>query len=160
YISFYRRHRDCYVRTRDVGPVALLRSYPSITYHNSSAGLSAILAEQTLIQSRIPFQLIFDEHLATLSPSTCSVLILPNSECLSDDQLAAIRRFVEAGGGLVATEQAGRYDEWRRSRPIPGLHGLVDHQARGRGWEEHVVATAAVSGPTSQKQVGRGRVFY
>lgn len=160
YISFYRRYRDCFVGSRDVAPVSVLRSYPSITYHNSAAGLSAILAEQTLIQSRIPFQLIFDEHLATLSRSTCSVLILPNAECLSNDQIAAIRRFVEAGGGLVVTEQAGLYDEWRRLRVTPGLHGLVDNQVLGADYEERVEAAAPASGSTSQKQAGRGRIVY
>jgi hypothetical protein len=160
YISFYRTHRDCYVGTRDVAPVALLRSYPSITYHNSAAGLSAILAEQMLIQSRIPFRLIFDEQLATLSSSEHSVLILPNSECLSDDQIAVIRRFVEAGGGLVVTEQAGLYDEWRRLRVSPGLHGLIDHQVRGAAYEEEVKASAIASGAPSRKEAGRGRVFY
>jgi hypothetical protein len=160
YIAFYRRYRDCFVGTRDVAPVAVLRSYPSITYHNSAAGLSAILAEQTLIQSRIPFQLIFDEHLATLSPSTCSVLILPNSECLSDDQIAAIRGFVEAGGGLVVTAQSGLYDEWRRLRVTPGFHGLVDHQVRAAAYEEEVKASAVASGAPSRKEVGQGRVFY
>ena len=45
YISFYRRFRDCFVGTRDVAPVAVLRSYPSITYHNSAVGLSTILAD-------------------------------------------------------------------------------------------------------------------
>ena len=66
--------------------------------------------EQALIQAKVPFHLIFDEHLHQLSPSKCKVLILPDSECLSDDQLALIRRFVEAGGGLIATEDAGLYD--------------------------------------------------
>src|ERR1035437_1345210 len=98
----------------DVATVAVFRSYPSITYHNAGAGLSAILVEQALIQARVPFHLAFDEHLNHLSPETCKVLILPDSECLSDQQLTTISRFVEAGGGLVATEQAGLYDQWRR----------------------------------------------
>ena len=123
YISFYRKNRDLYVGTKDVASVAVFRSYPSITYHNSRAGLSAILVEQALIQAKIPFHLIFDEHLNDLSPATCKVLILPDSECLSDDQLALIRRFVEAGGGLIATEQAGLYDPWRRLRVKPGIAG-------------------------------------
>ena len=160
YISFYRKHRDCFVGSRDVAPVAVLRSYPSLTYHNSAAGLSAILAEQTLIQSRTPFQLIFDEHLAALSPSELSVLILPNSECLSDEQIAHIRRFVESGGGLVVIGQSGLYDEWRRLRVTPGLHGLVDHQLGGEAYEEEVTASAVASGEPSRKQVGPGRVFY
>ena len=160
YISFYRKHRDCYVGSRDVAPVAVLRSYPSIAYHNSAAGLSAILAEQTLIQSRTPFRLIFDQHLAALSPSELSVLILPNSECLSDEQIAHVRRFVESGGGLVVIGQSGLYDEWRRLRVTPGLHGLVDHQVGGAAYEEEVTASAVASGEPLRKEVGQGRVFY
>ena len=85
YISFYRKNRDCYVETEDVASVAVLRSYPSITYHNSRVQLSTILVEQALIQARVPFHLVFDEHLEQL-PSLCKVLILPDTECLSDAQ--------------------------------------------------------------------------
>lgn len=160
YISFYRKNRDCYVGTRDVASVAVLRSYPSMTYHHSRAGLSTILIEQTLIQSRIPFHMIFDEHLATLSPSASKVLILPDSECLSDSQIASIRDFVEAGGGLIVTEQAGLYDQWRRFRPTPGLRGLVDDQVGGSSYEESVKQAAVAMGAPSRKEVGRGRVYY
>jgi len=160
YISFYRRHRDCFVGARDVAPVAVLRSFASITCHHSAAGLSAILTEQTLIQSRVPFQLLFDEQLLTLSHSDIGVLILPDSECLSDDQMAAIRGFVEAGGGLVVIGQSGLYDEWRRLRVTPGLHGLVDTQDRGADYEVVVTASAAASGIPLRKEVGRGRVLY
>ena len=160
YISFYRKNRGLYLGTKDVAPVAVFRSYPSITYHNSGAGLSAILVEQALIQARVPFQLIFDEHLADLSPSMCKVLILPNSECLSDEQLAIIRRFVQAGGGLIATEQAGLYDGWRRLRVKPGLLGLVDRQPVAAAYQEQVKNAPVAAGPPVRKQVGRGRVVY
>ncbi len=160
YISFYRKYRDCFVGSRDVAPVAVLRSYPSMTYHHSAAGLSAILAEQTLIQSRIPFQIIFDRQLETLEPSEHSVLILPESECLSDDQIASIRRYVEAGGGLVATGKTGLYDDWRRLRTKPGLSGLIDHQVGGSAYEEEVRASRSAAGVPQRKEAGRGRVFY
>jgi hypothetical protein len=160
YISFYRKHRDCYVGSRDVAPVAVLRSFPSITYHNSACGLSAILAEQTLIQSRIPFQISFDQQLAALSPPEHNILILPNSESLSDEQISVIRRFVESGGGLVVIGQSGLYDEWRRLRVTPGLHDLVDNQVRGEAYEEEVTASTAASGAPLRKEVGQGRVFY
>ena len=105
YIAFYRKHRELFTGARDAGNVALLRSYPSIAYNHARAQLSAILTEQTLIQARIPFDLVFDEHLEDLSKYR--VLILPDSECLSDPQLAAVRAFVEKGGGLLAIGQSG-----------------------------------------------------
>lgn len=160
YIAFYTKNRELFTGSEDLASVAVLRSYPSITYHNSRAQLSAILVEQALIQSRIPFHLIFDEHLQHLNPARCKVLILPDSECLSDAQLAAIRQFVEAGGGLIATEQAGLYDEWRRLRTQPGLAGLVENQAPALAYEERVAMKTAVIGLPSRKQVGQGRVVY
>ena len=160
YISFYRKQRHLYVGTKDLASVAVLRSYPSITYHNSRAQLSAILTEQALIQTKVPFHLIFDEHLSNLSPAACKVLILPDSECLSDEQLASIRRFVEAGGGLIATGQAGLYDSWRRLRTKPGLEGLVDHQIPALTSEKTLAAVPMNAGAAVRKEVGRGRVVY
>jgi hypothetical protein len=160
YISFYRKNRDLYIGTKDVASVAVLRSYPSITYHNSRAGLSAILVEQTLIQAKVPFHLIFDEHLSHLSPALCKVLILPDSECLSDEQLAPIRRYVEAGGGLIATGQAALYDSWRRLRVKPGLQGLIDDQGVAAAYQEEVAMASVVAGMPAQKQFGKGRVVY
>jgi hypothetical protein len=160
YISFYRKQRDLYVGTKDVASVAVLHSYSSITYHNSGAGLSATLVEQALVQAKIPFHLIFDEHLSHLSPAIHKVLILPNSECLSDEQLASIRRYVEAGGGLIATEDTGLYDSWRRGRVNPGLQGLVDRQVPGiHGGNEMGAPRLAAPAPT-RKTFGRGRVVY
>ncbi len=160
YIPFCKRNRDLYVGAEELATVAVLRSYPSITYHNARAQLSAVLVEQALIQAKIPFRLYFDEHLADLSVERCKVLILPNSECLSDEQLASIRRFVEAGGGLIATESAGRYDTWRRLRVKPGLDGLVDHQPEAAAYEEEVVSAAAEAALPQRKEVGKGRVVY
>jgi hypothetical protein len=159
YIGFYRKHRDLYVGAEDVAPVAVLRSYASITYSNASAGLSAILVEQALIQAKIPFRLITDEHLAELSPATCKVLILPDVECLSDEQLQVIQRYVAAGGGLVATEQTGRYDAWRRVRVQPGLRDLVEGQVSLCD-ESAKNANGARAGQPQRKTFGSGRTVY
>jgi hypothetical protein len=157
HVAFYRKHRELYLGTEDVAAVGVLRSHASLTYHHARAQLSAILTEQALIQSRTPFHLVFDGPLPDLSK--LQVLVLPDSECLSDEQLARIRTFVENGGGLVAIGQAGLYDEWRRLRSEPGLKGLVDGQARAPDYEEEVRETTA-SGASSRKSYGKGRVAY
>jgi hypothetical protein len=158
YIAFYRKHQDLYRGSEDITPVAVFRSYASLTYNNAATQLSAILVEQALIQSRIPFALIFDEHLRNLADY--KVLILPNSECLSDEQISLIRRYVDQGGGLVVTEQAGLYDEWRRVRIKPGLNGLVENQAGGTAYQESVKSELGHPSAASRTQVGSGRVVY
>lgn len=157
YISFYQRHRDLFKKAQDLADVAILRSYASITYNNADAQLSAILAEQTLIQAHVPFDLIFDEHLNDLSKYR--VIVLPDSECLSDSQLATVRQFVESGGGLIAIGQSGLYDEWRRVRVKAGLEGLVGGQRRPQGYEERV-ERAERSGEPVRKEAGQGRTVY
>jgi hypothetical protein len=157
YIDFYRKHRDLYTGSQDVADVAVLRSYPSITYNQRTVQLATILVEQTLIQERIPFDMVFEEHLEELSKY--SVLVLPDTECLSDGQLAAVRKFVAAGGGLVATGQAGRYDRWRRLRVVPGLKGLIEAQPEARDYEEEVAAVELGGAPV-RKEFEKGRVVY
>jgi len=159
YIAFYRRHREFYAGTEDLAPVAVLRSYPSITYNNASAGLSAIQVEQTLIQAKVPFRIICDEHLFELSPATCKVLILPDSECLSDEQLGAIRKYVAAGGALVATEETALYDTWRRIRVEPGLKDVIDGQLPATVGHRREAKSISASQP-KRKQYGSGRTVY
>jgi hypothetical protein len=157
YIAFYRKNRELFLETEDVAAVAVLRSYPSIAYHHSRVQLSAILVEQALIEDKIPFDLVFDEHLAGLDKYR--VLVLPDSECLSDSQLESIRRYVESGGGLVAIGQAGLYDDWRRLRVQPGLYPLVASQPPAKEYEE-TVERGALRGAAVRRDHGRGRVAY
>jgi hypothetical protein len=105
YIDYYRKNRDLYLASEDVAPVAVFRSYASLTYHQAHAQLSAILTEQALIQSRIPFVLAFDEHLHNLAALQGSYS--PNSECLSDEQIALIRRYVEVAEGWWLPSRPG-----------------------------------------------------
>ncbi len=157
YLSFYRKNRDLFTGSKDAATVAVLRSYPSITYDQPRVQLATILVEQALIQGRIPFDLIFDEHLSDLSKY--KALVLPDTECLSDAQLASIRKFVANGGGLVATGQAGLYDQWRRLRVEPGLKGLIDSQRRARDYEEEV-RHVEITGAPARKEFSQGRVVY
>jgi len=158
YIDFYRRNKEFYEGSEDAGNVAVFRSYASLTYNNAAVQLCTVLVEQTLIQASVPFDLLFDEGLNDLR--RYSVVILPNTECLADVQIALLHRFVEGGGALVILGQAGLYDEWRRVRVAPGLEGLVDHQAPATEYQERVDAATGSGGPASRREVGRGRVAY
>jgi hypothetical protein len=61
---------------------------------------------------------------------------------------------------LVAIGQAGLYDQWRRARATPGLAGLSDGQAPGRGYQEKVRETDEEGGTATRKEVGQGRAAY
>jgi hypothetical protein len=157
-LDFYVKNRDFYEGAEEASNVAVYRSYASLTYNNLDVQLCTVLVEQTLIQASVPFDLLFDDGLSDLSKY--KVLVLPNTECLSDEQIEILHGFVNRGGSLVVIGHAGLYDEWRRVRVTPGLDGLVGHQVTAEGYQEKVVAGAATVVASSRKQIGRGRVAY
>lgn len=73
-----------------------------------------------LVEGRIPFELLAD--LADLE--RFRVLALPNIVNLSDAECAQLKRFVENGGGLVATHETSLGDERGRRRTDFGLADL------------------------------------
>jgi hypothetical protein len=78
---------------------------------------------QALVRARIPYLPVNADHVDRDGPSL-AVLVLPNVGALSDGQCAAIRRFVERGGSLVATGASTLYNEWGDARPDFALADL------------------------------------
>ncbi|MGH9665142.1 MAG: beta-galactosidase, partial [Bryobacteraceae bacterium] len=58
YIRFYHDQNRHLAATRDVADVAILRSFPSLSYNSLGPQLETTLAEQTLIQYKIPFEYV------------------------------------------------------------------------------------------------------
>jgi hypothetical protein len=79
---------------------------------------------------RIPWQAVHADHVVRDAPEL-DVLVLPNLAAMSDAQCAAVRRFVEAGGGLVATGETSLYDEEGRRRAAFALAELLGAHATG-----------------------------
>jgi hypothetical protein len=156
YIKFFVHHFDHYRDVVNVADVGVLHSHASMAFNNDRPWQSAMLFEQTLIQAKIPFDIIFDHHLKDLSKYR--VLALPDQECLNNEQLELIRSFVQQGGGLVATEHSSLYTEWRQRRPDFGLQDLLKVSAPpwpGRSEAEDLLKIGPV-----RSAVGRGRVVY
>jgi hypothetical protein len=83
-----------------------------------------------LIRARIPYLPVHADHVER-DAEQLETLILPNVGSLSDEQCAAIRRFVERGGGLVATGESSLYDEWGDRRPDFALADIFGAHATG-----------------------------
>ncbi|MDI6783000.1 MAG: beta-galactosidase trimerization domain-containing protein [bacterium] len=64
-----------------------------------------------LFRSHIPFDIILDKDIEDINPEKYRVIILPNSACLSEAQIAGLKNYVANGGKLIATYETGRYDE-------------------------------------------------
>ncbi|HYM11308.1 MAG TPA: hypothetical protein VEU62_11275 [Bryobacterales bacterium] len=149
YIDFFRAHLSELAHTTPVADVAVLRSFASTEFNPAQSNFSTVLFEQTLIQSRIPFGIVFDRHLQDLT--RYKVLVLADQDALSDEQITAIRRFVENGGGLVATENTSLLTDWRTRRARFGLAELLGVD---------LPPEAAAPNKPVQRPFGKGRVVY
>ncbi len=74
-------------------------------FNNDRPWQSAMLFEQALIQAKIPFDIVFNENLRDLSKYR--VLVLADQECLNDNQLELMRRFVQQGGYVALAYRGG-----------------------------------------------------
>lgn len=119
YIQFFRENFGLYRDVENVADVALLYSDSTMAWNNDRPAVSFMLAGQMLIQDRIPFDIVFSEHLQDLSKYR--VLFLADQECLSEPEMDSIRNFVRNGGGLVATGHTSLYTNQRKRRPDFGL---------------------------------------
>jgi hypothetical protein len=155
YLKFFHHNFDYYRDIDNVADVAVLHSYATTGFNNDRPAVSTMLFEQTLIQGKGPFDIIFDDNLKDLSKYR--VLALTDQECLSDEQMDLIRKFVRGGGGLVVTEHTSLYTPWRQRRRNFGLKDLIGLDApawRGAYEPEPILKTSTHS------KFGSGRVVY
>jgi len=153
YIKFYHKNFDYYRGIDNVADVAVLHSYATMAYNNDEPYQSTFLFEQSLIQEKIPFDIIFDDNLKNLSKY--KVLVLADQECLNDEKLDLIRNFVKNGGGLVATGNTSLYTEWRQRKKDFGLNDLFQFPAPEGGIRRQFTDIKF-----TQKQTGSGKVVY
>ena len=149
YVNFFHSNLKYLTHTKEIGDVAILRSFASTQFNPAQSNFDTVLFEQSLIQSKIPFSIIFDRQLSQLS--RYKVLVLADQDALSDEQLGLIRKFVHGGGGLVATGNTSLLTEWRTRREKFGLSELfgVDLPPGDSAPNEAV-----------RRQFGKGRVVY
>jgi len=90
-------------------------------YANSVFGAAKSLS---LYTPHMPWEVLTDRSLGDLEElRSYKSIVLPNTACLSDGQIDAVREYVRQGGGLVATYQTSMFDENGAAR---GDFGLAD----------------------------------
>jgi len=81
---------------------------------------------RALVGDRLPYIPVHADHIER-EASRLSLLILPCLGAMSDSQIAAIFKFVEKGGSILATGETGIMDEFGRTRaawPLAELLGV------------------------------------
>jgi len=122
FIRFFHRRRELLRDAEVVADVAVLRSFPSQVFGDPKLARLTHELEQVLIESRCPFQIIYEHQLAGLKPYRA--LALAGCPALSDRHVEEIRRYVAAGGRLCVVGPAATHNEWLVPRTRPALDDL------------------------------------
>ncbi len=125
--GFLDVHRSYYEGDASAADVALVYALETLFFYGEDAPETRYVEdirgiEQALHEAHIPFDIISTRVLDDETLGRYRVLVLPSLACLSESGAAAIRRFVEAGGSLVATFNAGRRNPVGERRS----NGLLD----------------------------------
>lgn len=159
YAEFLHEHAGLFCNTTSLARIGVFRHSPSLAYNSWEPHLQAILAEQTLLQHHIPFDLCFD-----LDTLPWPILILPGTECLSTDEVESCLRFAEQGGHLILIDAPGSYDNWRRTRPAwPFADCFAADESRaecGQGMLLRVPALQLPAGAPSREERAVWDDFY
>jgi len=143
--EFFREYNDrYYTETDNVADCAVFRSWPSMAYSVSSTWIPTVLAEQVLIQHKLPFDIIFDRHIDRIS--RYGAVILPGQESLSTENIERLTNYVRAGGTLVFTGNTADYNGYRARRRVNPLLALMKLERRPE--------------VTTVRSLGKGKLVY
>lgn len=121
---------EAYLHSRTpVAPIGLLWSQENYDFYGRDhAHDLAVLPHQgwaqALLRARLPYRPLHADHIDACADEL-SLLILPALGTLSDEQVAAIRRFVARGGALIVSGESSLYDLWGERRPDFALADLL-----------------------------------
>jgi len=139
YARFLNRHRSLFLRRRPIARVALVYSVPTCVWRYffsywiywraaSNHGRWIGTVARVLEDAHIPYDPVIFGHPDLLDDETqlaaldaYDVLVLTEVDCVSDRQAAAVRRFAERGGRVVAIGEVGTRNEDYTPRKEPLL---------------------------------------
>jgi hypothetical protein len=132
---WHKEHEQYLVNRRPVAAIGVVWSQRNTDWYGRDDAADLVDAPyrgftQALIRARIPYLPVNADHIDR-DAGLFAALVLPNVGALSDAHGAAVRRFVEKGGGLIATGASSLYDEWGDPRPDFALADLFGAHAPG-----------------------------
>ena len=128
-----KAHEELFKSPKTLSTVALLFSrqtrdvygYSEDSYRGEWAGWSEMLSEEN-----VPYDTVLDADLAD-DLSRYKLLILPNAACMSDAQVAGLRRYLENGGRVIATADLAFCDETGEKREESALADWISAPPSG-----------------------------
>jgi len=109
YLRFVRAQEPLWQNAKPVRDVAVLHTFASTVFDNEKTWPLVTGAEETLIRGGFAWEVLFDENLDRLSEFP--VLVVAGQSLLSQEQIAAIRKFESNGGKLVVVGDNPAFDK-------------------------------------------------
>lgn len=137
--QWHATNEDYLMHRRPIATVGVIWSQRSGDFYGrddwaAQAELPADGFLQALVRARIPYLPVEIDDIENVDNAQLRLLILPNIGAMSDRQAASVRRFVQGGGGLLATGQSSLCDDWGDPRPDFALADLFGaHMPTGHG---------------------------
>ena len=131
FYNWHYRNEKYLCNEESLAQVAMVYSQQSAAFYSHAVEDHALGFYQTLVEARIPFDMVHDRLLDWEKIALYRVLILPNIAALSDRQCAQLTEYVQRGGSIVATYETSLYDEWGTRRPDFGLAELFGASFEG-----------------------------
>jgi len=115
-IDWAGEHRDALTgRDERLAPIAVWRGTATTAFIRHRPVWAACAVEQMLYEHHLPFTILLDGSLERCLAER-TLLICPETACVSDEQVAMIVKFVRAGGRLLLLGPAGTRDGRTRVR--------------------------------------------
>jgi hypothetical protein len=148
-----------------VAEIAILDPATTLRHHGQETRATAEADDlgvyHALVEARIPFEMVSDQAMTPEHLDRFKVLVLANSTCLSDAQIAALEAYVARGGSLVAAHETSTRTELNQPRHAIGLGPLlgVSLTAPARGPVKNTYVAINGSHPISAGFDGANRII-
>jgi Hypothetical glycosyl hydrolase 6/Beta-galactosidase trimerisation domain len=85
-----------------------------------------------LQEAHIPFDVISDKLISPERLARYGAVVISNLACVSDAAVAALAQYTKAGGGVIASYEAGLFDADGKPRATPALDALLGITRTGK----------------------------
>lgn len=128
FLQWHARHDRHFVNQASIADLGVVLGQRTQTFYRppgeGDAGEYVQGFYYSLIENRVPFDLVHEDDLRASTLRKYRALILPNVAYLSDAQCRQLEAYADSGGSLIATFETSLYDERGRARADFGLARL------------------------------------
>ena len=110
YRDFFEKHADLYEDYRSAAKVALVFLFDQCHYLNIEHFRQVHALNRFLADQQIPFDHIIETDFTPQRLADYKVIILPNIEFMSDEQIDAVQNFIDQGGTVITIGEIATYN--------------------------------------------------